>query len=411
MCAENNMSNKEPQRNYKTGDIIMHQGDDGESAYIIEDGLVEIIIERPDKSQHVVGTRGAGAIIGEMSLVDNAPRTATIKAIEDCQLLEITKDDFSRRLDSADPVLRMTIQVIMTRYRDTLTRAEIRGEKKHWPPAEIVELGYTEETDAVESIRIGNDFKEALKKGEISLHYQPIINMEEGRIMGFEALMRWIHPEKGFISPAVFIPIIEDNGLIVEASKWAFKESCMALKRIENLTGYHSDLHMSVNFSSTDFSSEDFVENIYSTISESDVTPKQIHLEITERVLMQQPDNARETLEMCRKAGMGISIDDFGTGYSSLSYLHYFPINTLKIDQSFIREMHKNESTMELVKSIISLGNNLKMTIVAEGVETLEEAKVLKILGCQLAQGYYFAKPMPEKDVTELVASWEAVDL
>jgi len=405
------MSNKEPQRNYKTGDIIMHQGDDGESAYIIEDGLVEIIIERPDKSQHVVGTRGAGAIIGEMSLVDNAPRTATIKAIEDCQLLEITKDDFSRRLDSADPVLRMTIQVIMTRYRDTLTRAEIRGEKKHWPPAEIVELGYTEETDAVESIRIGNDFKEALKKGEISLHYQPIINMEEGRIMGFEALMRWIHPEKGFISPAVFIPIIEDNGLIVEASKWAFKESCMALKRIENLTGYHSDLHMSVNFSSTDFSSEDFVENIYSTISESDVTPKQIHLEITERVLMQQPDNARETLEMCRKAGMGISIDDFGTGYSSLSYLHYFPINTLKIDQSFIREMHKNESTMELVKSIISLGNNLKMTIVAEGVETLEEAKVLKILGCQLAQGYYFAKPMPEKDVTELVASWEAVDL
>lgn len=405
------MNYTESQKSFKAGEIIMRQGDDGESAYIIEDGLVEIVIERPGNQVHVVGTRGPGAIIGEMSLVDNTPRTATIKALEDCKLLEITKEDFSRRLENADPVLRMTTQVILTRYRDTLTRAEIRGEKRHWPPAEIVELGYTEQADAVEALRIGNDFKNALKKGQISLHYQPIINLQNGRIRGFEALMRWIHPEKGFISPAVFIPVIEDNGMIIEASKWAFKESCMALKRMENLTGYHADLHMSVNFSSTDFSSDDFVENVYNTISESDVNPQQIHLEITERVLMQQPDNARETLDMCRKAGMGISIDDFGTGYSSLSYLHYFPINTLKIDQSFIREMHKNESTMELVKSIVSLGKNMKMTIVAEGVETLEDAKVLKEMGCHMAQGYYFAKPMPEKEVIEVVSNWKQAEI
>ena len=391
---------------YAAGETIIKQGDVGDCAYIIEEGLVEITIERPDGHVLNVGTRGDGAMIGEMAIIDNAPRTATITAVKDCKLLRLTKDDFTRRLKSADPVLRMTIQVILTRYRDVLTRAEIRGEKQIWPPAEIVELGYLEEDEAVEAIRIVNDFKESLKNGDVSLHYQPIVGFQDGKIHGFEALMRWIHPEKGFISPGIFIPAIEESGMIVEASKWALKEACCALKRIEGATGYHSGLHMSVNFSSNDFSSEGFVENVYNTLSATDVRAEQLHLEITERLLMQQPENARETLNMCRKAGMGISIDDFGTGYSSLSYLHYYPINTLKIDQSFVRAMEKDPKSLELVRSIISLGKNLNMTIVAEGVETLEEAKILKDMNCDLAQGYYFAKPMPENEVTDLVAHW-----
>lgn len=233
----------------------------------------------------------------------------------------------------------------------------------------------------------------------------------DGKIHGFEALMRWIHPERGFISPAVFIPVLEESGLIIDASKWALREACKALKRIGGVTGYHHNFHMSINFSSSDFSSEDFVENIYNTLSETDVTADQIHLEITERLLMQQPDTARETLEMCRKAGMGISIDDFGTGYSSLSYLHYFPINTLKIDQSFIRDMRKNPKSLELVKSIVALSKNLNMMIVAEGVEEIEDAVILKNLGCERAQGYYFAKPLPEPQVTELVQNWQDVKI
>ena len=389
----------------------MRQGDEGDCAYIIEEGLVEISISRPNGDVRVVGTRGPGAIIGEMAIVDDAPRTATVVAIEDCRMLEISKEDFSRRLGTADPVIRMISQVILTRYRDTLTRADISGEKPYWPPVEMIELGYTEQGNAMERIRIANEFEKALHSGEILLHYQPIINLQNGRIEGFEALMRWIHPEKGFISPGIFIPVIEDSGLIVEASKWALKESCLALKRIESKTGYHSGLHMSVNFSSTDFSSEDFVENVYNTLSESDVAPEQLHLEITERLLISQPENAKETLNMCRKAGMGIAIDDFGTGYSSLSYLHYFPINTLKIDQSFIRDMSSNDSSRELVKSVVALGKNMDMSIVAEGVEDIEEAKFLKEIGCDLAQGYYFAKPMSEKDVTDFVANWKSADI
>ena len=400
------MSEHSP-KTFEAGEIIIRQGDTAASAYIIESGRVEIQIEKSDGTSVVVASRGEGSIIGEMSLIDNAPRTATVIAKEKCEVLEITKDDFSRRLDSSDPVLKMTMQVILTRYRDTLMRADLRQTPDDWPAVETLEREYLERTGAVDKIRIANEFIDCLANDEITLHYQPIINLENGDIYGFEALMRWFHPEKGFISPGVFIPIIEDNGLILEASKWAFRESCEALKRIQGKTGYHKSFNMSVNFSSSDFSSDDFLDNIYKTISETDVRAENIHLEITERLLINQPAQAKETLDMCRKAGMGISIDDFGTGYSSLSYLHAFPINTLKIDQSFVRDMHENESSQALVKSVIALGKNLDMSVIAEGVEQLEEAKLLKEMGCDYAQGYYFAKPASEEEVIDCIKNWK----
>ena len=394
-------------RIFNVGDVIMRQGTLGKSAYIIEEGQVEITIEKPDGDSIVVGTRGTGSIIGEMSLVDHAPRTATVIATEKCKLLEITEEDFSRRLENADPILRMTIQVILTRYRDTLTRADIQKDNQ-LHRAESIEKEYLEQTDAIDTIRIANEFKEALSDGKITLHYQPIIDIKTGEIKGFESLMRWFHPERGFVSPEVFIPIIENNGQIAEASKWGFREACSALKRIQEQTNYHNKLSMSINFSSSDFSSDDFIDTLYDTISETDVSAEQIHLEITERVLISQPKQAKETLDLCRKAGMGISIDDFGTGYSSLSYLHSYPIDTLKVDRSFIRDMHANDGSLELVRSIIALGKNLKMAIVAEGVEEKEDAVLLKSMGCDFAQGYYFAKPMSEEEVIEVVSHWDS---
>jgi EAL domain-containing protein (putative c-di-GMP-specific phosphodiesterase class I) len=168
---------------------------------------------------------------------------------------------------------------------------------------------------------------------------------------------------------------------------------------------------MSVNFSSTDFASENFIDHLYNIISESDVLPTQVRLEITERLLIQQPDNAKAMLQMCKDAGMGIAIDDFGTGYSSLSYLYYFPIDTLKVDQSFVRAMQRDEKSLELVKSIVGLGKNMKMSIIAEGVETVEEARLLQDMGCDKVQGYYFAKPMPEKDVIEFLRNYQPMKL
>ncbi len=393
----------------KAGSLILKQGDRGESAYIIEKGRVEIFIETDFTDEqghpaiHLVGTRGAGAMIGEMAIIDNAPRTASIRALEDCELLEITREDFTRRLEQSDPVLRMAMQVILTRYRDLLGRVDLSQKPPMRSEAEILEKTYAEHSDVQEMIKLSNDFESALESihsvsPQLSLHYQPILNLKHGTIEGFEALMRWNHPERGPISPALFIPLIEECGIIVKASQWALKESLQALKRMEDFT-HHNELFMSVNFSSNDFSKADFVESLYNTLSQCDIPTARVHLEITERLLMGQPENARNTLNMCRKAGLGISIDDFGTGYSSLSYLHYFPIDTLKIDRSFVKDMAADHNALELVKSVISLGQNLKLKIIAEGIETREEAKILKELGCEMGQGYYFSRPLPEKDI------------
>lgn len=396
------MTNLDNLKSIRAGDLLIRQGEAGKSAYIVEEGRVEIYIEKDGKPQFV-GTRGPGTMIGEMALIDDDTRTANVRALEDCKLIEITREDFLRRLNATDPVMQTVMRVLMTRYRDTLFRSEIVRESLGWPPPEEVEKNFMQETKTMDSLRLENEFKNALTNGQLSLNYQPIVSLVDGQIQGFEALMRWNHPEKGFISPGVFIPMAEETGLIVEASKWALKESCRALKRMESHVGQNPNLYMSVNFSAKDFAEETFLEDLYQIISESDVRPTQIQLEITEGLLMSQPENAKATLDMCRKAGLKIAIDDFGTGYSSLSYLHTYPINTLKIDQSFVRDMLKNPASMELAKSIITLGQNLNMTITAEGVEHKEEGIVLRDLGCESAQGYYFAKPLPEKDITELL--------
>lgn len=394
------------QKIFKAGDVILRQGEHGECAYVIEQGQVEILIEKTNGLIHRVGTRGPGTVIGEMAIVDDEPRVATVKAVEDCTLLEISRGDFNRRLKSADPVIQMIAQIILTRYRDMLTRAAIFREPGTFPTPEDLEREYVEQTNAVETIKIANEFRAAIDNGELSLHYQPIVDMSTGKIQGFEALMRWTHPTKGNISPGIFIPVAEDSGLIVDASRWALKEACKALKRIQGRTGYDRPLFMSVNFSATDFAEENFLDQLYDTLSVTDVEPERVHLEITERLLMAQPDNAKDTLSMCRKAGLGISIDDFGTGYSSLSYLHYYPIDTLKIDQSFVRNMGKDNTARELVKSIIALAQNMNMHTIAEGVEDANEANALREMGCDSAQGYFFAKPMDEPSVTDLVQNW-----
>lgn len=400
------MEAHQTRKKFKTGDVIMRQGEYGEAAYIIEKGKVEILIEKANGAIHRIGTRSAGTIIGEMAIVDNEPRMATIKAMEDCELLEITQADFNRRLKSADPVLQMTTHVILTRYRDMLTRAAILKESSTYPTPEELEREYLEQSNAIETITMANEFRAAIGTDQISLHYQPIMNLQTGHVDGFEALMRWNHPEKGPISPAVFIPVAEESGLIIEASRWALRESCRALKRIEGRVGLEKELFMSVNFSAADFAEENFLDQLYTILSETDVAPHQVHLEITERLLMNQPQNAKETLKMCRKAGLVVAIDDFGTGYSSLSYLHYYPIDTLKIDQSFIRNMLQDKTSQELVKSIIALGTNMNMKIIAEGVEHAEEAQALLDMGCERAQGYYFSRPHSEKDITDKLLQW-----
>jgi EAL domain-containing protein (putative c-di-GMP-specific phosphodiesterase class I) len=246
-----------------------------------------------------------------------------------------------------------------------------------------------------------DDFRAAIQNRELSLNYQPIINMKNGVVMGFEALMRWQHPVHGAISPGVFIPLAEESGLIVDASKWALREACRALKRIEGRAGRDSDLYMSVNFTARDFAEDTFIFDLYNIISESDVQPRQIQLEITEGLMVNQPENALASLTLCRKAGMKISVDDCATSRQELDYLSQYPIDSLKIDQIYIRKMLDDPENKRLVEWILKSAVDFDKTAIAEGVETEAEANALIEAGCLYAQGYLFAKPLPERDATD----------
>ncbi|TNE32268.1 MAG: EAL domain-containing protein, partial [Alphaproteobacteria bacterium] len=266
----------------KAGDLLMREGEKGDHAYIIETGSVEILINR-DGAPQTIGTRGAGALLGEMAMIDDQPRTASVRAIEDCSVLVISREDFARRTESADPILRMVTKVILTRYRDMLGRSQLvvnPPEKDAADPADM-------ETDqelrdlAVNTIKIYHELKHALANGELQLYYQPIIDLESCRIAGFEALARWLHPEKGMISPGVFIPVAEESGLIVDISRWALDESCKAVKQLEPFNDGGAPLFISVNFSVHDFSDRDFLHHVTAIMEKNGTAPEQIHLEIT----------------------------------------------------------------------------------------------------------------------------------
>lgn len=389
---------------FKAGEIIMTQGDVGSCAYFIQEGRVGIVVEKPDGRLLHMGTRGAGSIIGEMAIVDNQPRSATIQSLENCTLLEITKDDFARSVRGANPIVRLISQVILMRYRDILRRSHtlLSDTEESFSP-EGLEREYAEQINVVEAIKMANEFKFAIASQQLLLHYQPIFSMKSGKIVGLEALMRWQHPRLGMIAPDLFIPMAEESGLIIEASRWALRQSCQMLARIDKLGLDSKDMYVSVNLSATDFDEESFLENLYEALDENDMDPHRLHLEITERLLMKQPKNVKKSLDDCRGRGIGIVIDDFGTGYSSLSYLHQYPIDTLKIDQSFIRQMRADSSALGLVKSIVSLSENMNIKIIAEGVEQIEEAQMLSVLNCDLVQGYYFSRPVPEAQLAELL--------
>lgn len=395
---------------FKKGDLIIREGEKGDRAYILEKGTVEILVQR-DGTMIQISTRGPGSIIGEMAMIDDKPRTATVRAVQECHVIEISRDEFSRRIEAADPVLKMVMRVIITRYRDIMSRSQF----VKMPPvlsafAEAAENSDKMHDAAVDSIKMHNELRRAIDNNELLLFYQPIIDLQNLKIAGFEALMRWKHPEKGMVSPGVFIPVAEESGLIVEMSRWALGVSCDAVKTLTKeaspgLLGPHP-LFISVNFSVKDFSEADFSKGIDATLKEKDVKPEQIHLEITETLLMEAPGAAKDALEKCHQNGISISIDDFGTGYSSLGYLHYFPIDTLKIDQSFVRSMSKNPASLALVKSIVGLARNLNMKLIAEGIENESEAVTIRSLGCEECQGYWFSKPLPLEDALKFVKSW-----
>jgi diguanylate cyclase (GGDEF)-like protein/PAS domain S-box-containing protein len=260
-------------------------------------------------------------------------------------------------------------------------------------------------------LQLETDLRHALERGEFRNFYQPIVALVSGEIAGFEALLRWQHPTRGLLGPIEFIPVAEETGLIRELGWWNLREACRQISEWRAGIIAHSHLTMSVNLSAKQFLQPNLVEDIRKLLGELALPPEALKLEITESTVMADPSAAVEMLHQIKSLGIHLAIDDFGTGYSSLSYLHRFPLDTLKIDRSFISGMGDDGEGMEIARTILPMANNLRLDVVAEGVETIQQVALLKKLHCKYGQGYYFSRPLSAERTTALLAgdlAWQA---
>ncbi len=256
---------------------------------------------------------------------------------------------------------------------------------------------------AVERMELENDLRRAIERDEFVLYYQPKVELSTHRVVGFEALIRWLHPERGMVYPLEFIPIAEETGLIVPIGRWVIRAACERLRAWQLQFPLRPPLEMSVNLSVRQFWQTGLVEEVAAVLAETAIRPECLQLEVTESVFVQEPVAAAATLEQLKLLGVGLKLDDFGTGYSSLSYLSQLPCDSLKIDKSFVHQMTTDSSCGEIVRTVVALANSLGKQVVAEGIETADQRALLQSIGCEFGQGYLFAKPMEASIATEFL--------
>ena len=233
------------------------------------------------------------------------------------------------------------------------------------------------------------------------LHYQPKISLQTGKITGVEALIRWLHPERGMVSPLQFIPVAEESGLILPIGQGVLREACRQVQ--DWIDSGLLAIPVAVNVSSLEFRSEGFLESLRSVLEETRLDPSYLELELTETVLMQHAESSALVLRTLKSIGVRLAVDDFGTGYSSLSYLKRFPIDSLKIDQSFVHDITTDADDATIVSAVITMAKSLRQCVIAEGVETEEQMTFLLARGCDEAQGYYFSKPVAPSEFVKLL--------
>jgi EAL domain-containing protein (putative c-di-GMP-specific phosphodiesterase class I) len=246
-------------------------------------------------------------------------------------------------------------------------------------------------------MRLEADLRHALERDELRLLYQPIVELATGRLSGFEALLRWHHPERGVVAPSHFVPTAEETGLIVPIGLWTIREACGQMRAWAQEFPECGDLTINVNLSARQCMEADLITSVARVLEETGLPPERLKLEVTEGIVLESSETVVDVLNALRALGVQLGLDDFGTGYSALSYLRQFPFQTLKIDRSFVDGMRADGSA-EIIRAIVSLADGLSMDVTAEGIETAEQVRDLRDLDCQYGQGYFFFRPLSTDD-------------
>ncbi len=384
---------------HPAGAVIFREHEPASCAYVVESGLVEISTSVGGE-RRVLTALGPGNMFGELAALDGTPRSATATAITDTTLTLIVNDQLRSRVESAEPVLRLLLSVILKRFRreQNLIRHDHVGHTLE-PMSPLFEPQTSK--GAVDKITLESDLREALNRNELVLHYQPILNLRNSTIIGFEALLRWQHAKLGTIPPQKFIAIAEETALIVPIGQWVLEQACKDLLRFEKYAA--NDLMMCVNVSGRQFAEPAFLPAIADIVNRTSINPAQLELEITEGVLMDDLSAPRRWIEECKRLGIRVAIDDFGIGFSSLSYLASFDIDTLKIDQSFVAAMQNDPRSLKIVRAISQLAHSLGLDVIAEGIEESAQCQLLVSMGVESGQGFLFSRALPFDDAVELL--------
>ncbi|MDP6944700.1 MAG: EAL domain-containing protein [Myxococcota bacterium] len=385
---------------FADGELIFGEGDTGDCAYIIEHGAVEIWSHKEGKRLQLA-LLSPGAIFGEMSVIDDVVRSANATAHSATRLTVVTSSQLRMRLEDSDPVVRLIVEVLLRRYRNE--RRMHRGddaEPELEPPSPLT-AGDDNTPTAIEKIKLEATLKQALEEDALSLTYQPIVELSRKRIAGMEALIRWNHPTRGYISPQEFIDLAEETRLILPIDRWVLNRACRDLAVLQQLDQRGGEpLFVNVNLSGREVMNNDILVALDETVELHGLHPQNVKVEVTEGVLVDS-ERAFDWIQRCQARGFRVVLDDFGTGYSSLAYLRNLPLDTLKIDKAFVGSICNDASSKAIVNAIIQMARALGMAVVAEGVETLEVCEALTAMGCDYGQGYYFARPLTPADVAE----------
>lgn len=410
MQSEPKVLSELKRKKLRAGTTIFREHEKPDFAYFIESGKAELSAH--DGQQEIsLTTMGPGDLLGEMAIVDNSTRTATAVALEDMVVLPISREMIQEKLNNSDPIAHLLLRVVVGRYRWALRR--VLDDKRLTSDKTLTVAGLDTRyqkirESAIRRLRIEQDLREAIEQEQFVVYYQPVVTLKTGIIAGFEALIRWHHPEHGMVPPAEFIGVAEETDLIIPIGAWVLEQACEDLPRFQAVFDQHlagqPPLFMSVNVSPKQIDKLSKGGRLSAILDAHATDPARIKLEITEDILVQSPELAARALGEMKSAGVGLALDDFGTGYSSMSYLHQFPLDLLKIDRAFINAMTEKDKSVKIVQGIISLAKALGLTVVAEGIEDLKTLNVIRTMGCEFFQGYFASRPWP---VEAMLASIE----
>lgn len=384
-------------RTFSAGQMIFEQGDPGDCAYLVENGQVQIFLNGSN-GYFPLTVFSEGEVFGEMALIDNQSRSAAAKAITDCSLIVVTREQLIERMGAADPVVRILLRVLLQRIR--VQNGRLAGNSLE--AKDLLPIKIDQTSQIFERIQIENQIYSGLMNEEFEPHYQPIYATTTLKMIGCEALARWTSKssEKD-IAPSVFMDVIENSSVIRPLGRMILERCFSDFKQIAKAYKDCPDFFLSVNISGKQFDDPDFVQFLEGVREKCGVKPNRIKLEVTERVILEGPQSLM-ALKQCYDLGYKIALDDFGTGFSGLQYLVTIPLHELKIDRSFVHHLHSKPKNVAVVESLVFLAKQMDLSLIAEGIENEEELHILSRLGVPMVQGYLFSKAVPLKQLLKM---------